>query len=724
MKTEPKPELSPELIQKAQAGDQGAMTALYEATHQELYRTVHAMVRDEDLTLDIQQDAYVQAFSHLDQLREPENFLPWLRQIAVNRTRSLMRKRTPLLFSQLELGDADEGLEIPDLSPENSPELALDRKETNRLIREILGELSDAQRMLVGMYYYEQIPVGKIAEDLGISPGSVKTQLFRSRKKLESRIRQLESQGVKLFGLSPMPFLLGLLKKAEPPAAAEGKALAGVLTQSAASTASTAVKAVAVHTGRSFFQTALGRVTLGVLAAAALGGGVLGYGRIKDKLLIGDYQPPTPVESDENLSTEPSETVKLETPEDLTTEFILISETEATEPPEDRTEPSTEPKITEATDSDDQTEPVNPGVPAPSSSSTIPVIPVPFPDPASSSSSEETELVTEQFVLPEPSRLLSWRWQEQSSTISEHGYVWNVNLEKEQSRKRLVVSVCGDSVPTIKTDRPDLMVIHELEHMKYTLSTGETASDYVWALTSIGVGTAHISCVLDGETVYTMTAIIPEPQSRYVSTQVVGKAITGDVIQNISDCHVGALYDFKVVVWGEIPPEISTDNPEVILLNVMKQSSENWPNKGYYMESRIVGAGDANVFIKLNGEIKITIPVHSTYLNGGPDQNPNDGPAELVEWDINGNTQSYTLVKGLQGTVYIKINGQEQPELSVDDSTIVSINRDFTSSSNVSLNQMRYWFTIQGIEEGNCTLICKLNGEVVFTIPISVVNTL
>lgn len=67
-----------ELLEQAKAKDKEALSQLYEKTQLDIYRTVHAMIRDEDLTLDIQQDTYLKAFSRLDQLRDAASFLPWL----------------------------------------------------------------------------------------------------------------------------------------------------------------------------------------------------------------------------------------------------------------------------------------------------------------------------------------------------------------------------------------------------------------------------------------------------------------------------------------------------------------------------------------------------------------------------------------------------------------------------------------------------------------------
>ena len=72
-----------------------------------------------------------------------------MRRIAVNQAKTALRKQSPVLFTELE-NEEGEGLpEQADLSPAASPELSLERKETARLVNEILGELSDGQRAAV-----------------------------------------------------------------------------------------------------------------------------------------------------------------------------------------------------------------------------------------------------------------------------------------------------------------------------------------------------------------------------------------------------------------------------------------------------------------------------------------------------------------------------------------------------------------------------------------------
>ena len=127
--------ISPELVAKAKAGDQAAFSELYQLTNTALYRSIRAMVHNEDTAWDIEQETYLKAYQSLDKLEHNEAFLPWLRRISVNVTATEMSKRLPMNFSDL----ADEDGDLPeqvDLSIDAQPELAMDRKETSRLVQE------------------------------------------------------------------------------------------------------------------------------------------------------------------------------------------------------------------------------------------------------------------------------------------------------------------------------------------------------------------------------------------------------------------------------------------------------------------------------------------------------------------------------------------------------------------------------------------------------------
>lgn len=332
------------LVAAARNGDQDAFTALYEATNQDVYRSIRALLRSEELALDIQQDAFVYAFSHLDQLGDPEKFRTWVRSIALNQAKTALRKQSPVLFTELE-NEEGEGLpEQADLSADASPELNLDRKETARLVNEILDGLSVGQRAAVGMYYYQQMSVGEIAEALRVTPSTVKNQLARGRKKIEEAVRSLEKQGVKLYGLSPLPFLLALMKEQSLPMQQSQILLARTLAQTGlAAGAKTAASAapVMLQATTPFFSTLIGKVVLGVVAAGVVTGGAFGFRWARNNLFQ-STDPILTMEKHEELRNDPTSptvpvvpditgTVELDTTEPVVSE-PMVTEPVVTEP--------------------------------------------------------------------------------------------------------------------------------------------------------------------------------------------------------------------------------------------------------------------------------------------------------------------------------------------------------------------------------------------------------
>jgi RNA polymerase sigma factor (sigma-70 family) len=355
--------IPPELVGKARSGDQAAFAELYERTNAELYRSVRSMVRDEDLAWDILQDSYIRAWRGLDKLETDGAFLPCLRRIAVNVTATEMAKKLPMTFTDLSGDEEDRPLELPDLSTDAQPELALDRKETSRLVREILSDLPQEQQLIVGMHYYEDMPIQEIAKTLQVAPGTVKAQLHKGRKRIEAGVRALEKQGVKLYGLSPLPFLLALLRRLEPTVKEEKQTLTGILAEGPAAGA-----AVTAMTAGQAFLHGLGVKLLAVAAAAALlVGGKLAYDTLKrgNGPDIGDERPTVvetaePKEPESEPEPEPDDLwhrlAELLLDEDLTNRPQPSEPSDSNEP-SDASEPTDPSDASEPTDSSDASEP-------------------------------------------------------------------------------------------------------------------------------------------------------------------------------------------------------------------------------------------------------------------------------------------------------------------------------------------------------------------------------
>ena len=264
----------PQWVINAKHGDQEAITELYICAWQEVSIVIRSMIRtDGDTVQDLMQDTFVKAFQRLDQLDDPQKYNAWIKQIARTTTLDYLKKSRAILFSELHDDDSIP-IEIEDEDLSHMPDIALDKQETVRLLREILNSLPDGQRVVLTMHYIQELPVKEIAQLLDRSENTIKVQLRNGRRNLEKKVRELEQkEDIKLYSLSPLPFLLMLLRNMEiMPAQPDMVLFSNILQNSAVSgsadgtaAAGTAAKAAGGVTAK--------QIIAGILTAVTVVGG-------------------------------------------------------------------------------------------------------------------------------------------------------------------------------------------------------------------------------------------------------------------------------------------------------------------------------------------------------------------------------------------------------------------------------------------------------------------
>ncbi|SCH04377.1 RNA polymerase sigma factor sigX [uncultured Blautia sp.] len=207
------------LVQKARENDQEALAEIYKISSPAVYKTIRVLIKDEDTVYDILQDTYVKAFTRLNQLQNPDKLIPWLKMIANNLAKDWLKKSKPVFFTDIYGGEELEDIpfeeSIEDVRSELNPEMAMDQQEAKRLVMEILDHLPEDQRVVIGMFYYEEMSVKDIAQTLGVSENTVKSRLSYGRKKIKEQVMDLEKRGTKLYSVAPFVFFLYLLGKAD-----------------------------------------------------------------------------------------------------------------------------------------------------------------------------------------------------------------------------------------------------------------------------------------------------------------------------------------------------------------------------------------------------------------------------------------------------------------------------------------------------------------------------
>jgi RNA polymerase sigma-70 factor (ECF subfamily) len=192
------------IVDRVRGGDIGLYEILVRRHNQRLYRTIRAILRDELDVEDVMQQAYIDAYAHLDQFRGTAKFSTWLTRIAVNRAIRNGRGRRRGL--ELVPPAADHELALAHApAPNPNPEHVMYGRELRVVLESLIEQLPEAFRVVFVMREVEGLSTAETAECLQINEDTVKTRLHRAKRLLKDRLdRQLGpvSSSVYAFHLS------------------------------------------------------------------------------------------------------------------------------------------------------------------------------------------------------------------------------------------------------------------------------------------------------------------------------------------------------------------------------------------------------------------------------------------------------------------------------------------------------------------------------------------
>ena len=170
-------------VSAVRGGDREAFGRLLELYQRRLFGLTLMMVRDPEGAEEVTQDAFVRAFTRLDLYDERRPFYPWLATIAVRLAQNWLRRRGRVR--------AREGTSI-DLGREpavtSDPIDALVTDERDRRLWRAVAALPSGERTAVLLHYRQGMKVSEVAYALGVTAGTVKTFLFRARRKLRGTV--------------------------------------------------------------------------------------------------------------------------------------------------------------------------------------------------------------------------------------------------------------------------------------------------------------------------------------------------------------------------------------------------------------------------------------------------------------------------------------------------------------------------------------------------------
>ena len=171
-------------VRAVRRGDHEGFAPLVKLYQTRLFGLTLMMVRDPSGAEEVTQDAFVRAFTRLDLFDDRRPFYPWLATIAVRLAQTWLRRHARVTTHE---GSA--------LGPEREPAATttdplgeLINDERSRRLWRSVAALPSGERTAAFLYYRQEMKVSDIARALGVTSGTVKTLLFRARRRLRRTV--------------------------------------------------------------------------------------------------------------------------------------------------------------------------------------------------------------------------------------------------------------------------------------------------------------------------------------------------------------------------------------------------------------------------------------------------------------------------------------------------------------------------------------------------------
>lgn len=181
-----------ELVERARARDADAFRTIMQTYNRRLYRIARSILRNDSDAEDVVQEAYVRAFTHLENFRGDSSLATWLSRIAMNEALGRLRLRRPTadLAHHESRGPEAEIIQFPHTA-RSDPEKTMAQRELLQLVEQATDKLPEAYRTVFIARVIEGMSVEDTAELLGVRRETVKTRLHRARRLVRE---QLETQ--------------------------------------------------------------------------------------------------------------------------------------------------------------------------------------------------------------------------------------------------------------------------------------------------------------------------------------------------------------------------------------------------------------------------------------------------------------------------------------------------------------------------------------------------
>lgn len=174
-------------IEQILAGNSNSFSYVVERHKNKAYNLAFRICGNHEVAEEIAQDSFLKAYRSLKSFKMKSSFATWLYRIVYNSAISHVRIKKKRVLS-LEDFPAD----ATDFIGNNTSEEEAEKEYMSSVVNFALQKITEEERGLISLYYYEEMSTEEISDVTGISKSNIKVKLFRARQKMLEIIEKVE----------------------------------------------------------------------------------------------------------------------------------------------------------------------------------------------------------------------------------------------------------------------------------------------------------------------------------------------------------------------------------------------------------------------------------------------------------------------------------------------------------------------------------------------------
>jgi RNA polymerase sigma-70 factor (ECF subfamily) len=188
--SDPALEPDPDLLRRAQGGDEAAFGIIMRAHYERTFRLVCAILHNEADARDVCQEVWLTVWKQLPTFRAESRFSTWLHPIATRRALDHLRRRRRWFDRFLPFGTGDDNaVEVAEPATTDNASNRAESNETIARVRAALASLPPKHRAVLALRELEGLSYEEIAKATGIPAGTVMSRLHHARRLLAEKLR-------------------------------------------------------------------------------------------------------------------------------------------------------------------------------------------------------------------------------------------------------------------------------------------------------------------------------------------------------------------------------------------------------------------------------------------------------------------------------------------------------------------------------------------------------